>query len=255
MQLSAGYGEESGLPMKQRKMIRFFVPLGLLLLWYLAALLLNRPVLPDPVTVITAMFTRYPLELLQATGASLMRVFFGVVFAAVMGLLCALLAAVYPGFSDPFYTAVYFLHPIPKIALLPIAMLLLGMGEASKITIIFLICFFQFVISARDAIAATPTSALMLLCSLGANRLKLIRYAYFPAAIPGLFTGLRLSLGTALSVLFFTETFGTKYGLGAFIVDAWMRVSYSEMYAGILMLSLVGFALYKLVDTFSARRS
>jgi NitT/TauT family transport system permease protein len=59
---------------------------------------------------------------------------------------------------------------------------------------------------------------------------------------------MRVGLGTAISVLFFTETFGTEYGIGYFIMDAWMRVNYLEMYSGIVMLSIIGFAVFSTID-------
>ncbi|MGE5396821.1 MAG: ABC transporter permease, partial [Chitinophagales bacterium] len=63
----------------------------------------------------------------------------------------------------------------------------------------------------------------------------------------------RLALGTAVSILFFTETFGTEFGMGYFIMDAWMRVNYLEMYAGIIVLSFMGFCLFTAID-FSENR-
>jgi NitT/TauT family transport system permease protein len=55
-------------------------------------------------------------------------------------------------------------------------------------------------------------------------------------------------MATAVSVLFFTETFGTQYGMGYFIMDAWLRVNYLEMYAGIVVLSLIGLLLFGVID-------
>jgi NitT/TauT family transport system permease protein len=55
-------------------------------------------------------------------------------------------------------------------------------------------------------------------------------------------------MATAISVLFFTETFGTQYGMGYFIMDAWMRVNYLEMYSGIVVLSVIGLVLFISID-------
>ena len=59
-----------------------------------------------------------------------------------------------------------------------------------------------------------------------------------------------MAMATAVSVLFFTETFGTQYGMGYYIMDAWLRVNYLEMYAGILVLSAMGLLLFGLIDGF-----
>jgi NitT/TauT family transport system permease protein len=76
----------------------------------------------------------------------------------------------------------------------------------------------------------------------------MFRNVIIPASLPGILTALRISLGTALSVLFFTETFGTEFGLGYFIMDAWMRVNYIDMFSGILVLSIMGLLLFVLLD-------
>lgn len=78
--------------------------------------------------------------------------------------------------------------------------------------------------------------------------MQLFRYIIFPASLPEIFTAIRLSIGTSIAVLFFTETFATFEGLGFFIMDAWTRVNYSEMFAGIAALSFLGLSLFLLVD-------
>lgn len=69
-----------------------------------------------------------------------------------------------------------------------------------------------------------------------------------PASLSKVLTATRLALGTAVSILFFTETFGTEYGMGYFIMDSWMRVNYLDMYAGIVVLSFMGFCIFTAID-------
>ena len=69
-----------------------------------------------------------------------------------------------------------------------------------------------------------------------------------PASLPKFLTSIRVAMATAISVLFFTETFGTQYGMGYFIMDAWMRVNYLEMYSGIVVLSCIGLILFGVID-------
>jgi NitT/TauT family transport system permease protein len=66
--------------------------------------------------------------------------------------------------------------------------------------------------------------------------------------MPKFLTALRVAMATAVSVLFFTETFGTQYGMGYFIMDAWLRVNYLEMYSGIVVLSSIGLILFSTID-------
>jgi NitT/TauT family transport system permease protein len=134
------------------------------------------------------------------------------------------------------------------MALLPIVMLLFGLGEGSKIIMIFLIVVFQIIITARDAVREIPKEAYYSLDSLGANRLQIFREIIAPASLSEVITATRLSIGTAISVLFFTETYGTRYGMGYLIMDSWMRVNYVEMYSSIVVLSIMGLLIFSIID-------
>lgn len=74
-----------------------------------------------------------------------------------------------------------------------------------------------------------------------------------PAAYSAILNAIRIALGTAIAILFFTEVYGTSYGLGFFIMDAWGRLDYLDMYSGILVLSLVAFILFQLIDLAETR--
>ena len=84
--------------------------------------------------------------------------------------------------------------------------------------------------------------------------MALFRFVYMPASLPAILTALRLSIGTAVAVLFLAESFATTSGLGYYIlVQSWGRVAYQEMYAGVLAMSLMGVALYYLTDWLERR--
>jgi NitT/TauT family transport system permease protein len=143
---------------------------------------------------------------------------------------------------------VYLLHPLPKIAFLPVIMLFLGLGDPAKIFLIGIIIFGQILVSARDAARAVPEALIESLRSLGASRAALIRHVVFPYALPALLSALRVGLGTAIAVLFMAESFASEEGLGWYVIDAWTRVDYPDMYAAILALSIFGLACYLAVD-------
>jgi NitT/TauT family transport system permease protein len=86
------------------------------------------------------------------------------------------------------------------------------------------------------------------LFSLGAKNWEIFTNVVIPATISKVLTSLRIAIGTSISVLFFTETFGTEYGMGFYIVDAWMRFNYVEMYGGILVLSIFGLLMFFILD-------
>jgi NitT/TauT family transport system permease protein len=97
----------------------------------------------------------------------------------------------------------------------------------------------------RDEAANLHPELILSVRSLGAGRRALFRYVYFPASLPAMLTALRVSVGTAIAVLFIAEQSLTTYGLGYYIVvETYQVLRYPEMYAGILAMSLLGLALY-----------
>jgi len=122
------------------------------------------------------------------------------------------------------------------------------LGDTSKIFLITLIIFFQILMTARDAAVKVPPNSIISVQSLGANTADIYLHVIIPACLPDIFTAIRISLGTAISVLFFAESFATMQGLGYFIFDAWSRINYPEMFAGILAISLVGLFLFLVTD-------
>ena len=149
---------------------------------------------------------------------------------------------------------IYLLYPIPKIVFLPVILLLLGIGNLSKIFVISLSLFFQMLVVVRDEAANLRPELIASVRSLGAGRRALFRYVYLPACLPAVLTSLRVSIGTAIAVLFFAESFATTSGLGYYIiVETWGRLDYAEMYAGVVAMSLLGLALYFVVDRIQRR--
>jgi NitT/TauT family transport system permease protein len=221
---------------------------ALLILWEALSLAVPGGFIPDPVTV-TVRF----LELLPHTMWRHLLVSFGRIAAA---LAAALLIAVPAGMAigrnrllDRIFSPVaYLLYPVPKIALLPVIMLLFGLGNMSKVLIVFLVLFFQVLVATRDAARGIPAPYLLSLRSLGAHRAQTFLFLLWPALLPALLSSLRIGIGTALAVLFFAETFGTSLGLGWFVMESWMRMSYVDMFAGIVSLGLLGLGLFLCID-------
>jgi NitT/TauT family transport system permease protein len=185
--------------------------------------------------------------------ASLWRMMEGLSLSFLIAVPVGLLFAKYPKINKIGNPLLYFSYPVPKLALLPVVMLLMGIGESAKITMIVLILVFQIIVAIRDAARHIPPEDYHVLISLGANNRQLLRWVTLPAILPEALTSLRIAVGTSASVLFFTETFGTDKGLGFYIVDAWMRLAYKEMYTGIAVLSLIGLAIFSVIDLVEKR--
>jgi NitT/TauT family transport system permease protein len=149
----------------------------------------------------------------------------------------------------------FLLYPVPKVVLLPVIVVLFGLGDFPKVLLITLIVFFQLAIVTRDAAKQLPEQYLLSGRSLGMSPSQLRRRVLLPACLPHAATSLRVGLGTAVSVLFFSETFASVSGLGYYIHDAMSQRDYPKMYAGILALALLGFLLYLLLSLLERRVS
>ena len=230
--------------------LRMFA-LGILLclvLWWGMAQLLQMPVIPSPVQVLLRLAAKFPDTIAIHAGYSLMRIMLGLLAAVAVGYPLGVVMGYSPHANRLFAPILYLTYPVPKIALLPVVMLLFGVGETSKLLLVFLIIVFQVVVAVRDAVAVIPTETYAPLRVLGASFPQMMRHIIVPASLPKFITAVRVAMATAISVLFFTETFGTQYGIGYYIMDAWLRVNYLDMYAGIVVLSTMGLLLFILLD-------
>jgi NitT/TauT family transport system permease protein len=220
----------------------------LTIIWLIVSQLVDLPIIPSPVLVVENLADIFMKYIAIHSLYSLWRIGAGLLLAVAVGLPLGVIMGYFPQTDRFLAPVVYLTYPIPKIALLPILMLLFGVGELSKVFMIFLIIVFQVVVAVRDGIRAIPNETYYPLYSLGASFKDIFFEVLWPASLPKFITAIRVALATAISVLFFTETFGTQYGMGYFIMDAWLRVNYLEMYSGIVVLSLLGLILFTTID-------
>lgn len=232
-----------------RKRDLLLAAFALLAAWEIAALILNRDILPTPTTVLTTFVVELPRRLALDFLVSAWRVIASIALAILLGAPAGLVLGQFQRLNRFFAPLIYLTYPIPKIVLLPIIFLFLGIGDATKIAVVFLILFFQVLVVVRDQSAALRPELIYSVHSLGAGRRALLRFVYLPSTLPAILTALRLSVGTAVAVLYYAETFATDAGLGYYIA-AWSftRAAYPEMYAGVVAMSLLGLALYFVVD-------
>ena len=215
--------------------------------WHVLALALRSPALPGPAEALPVFVSLAP-ELLPHEALSLWRVVasmaIGTVLAVPLGLAIGRSAL-----ADSVFAPLMFLtYPVPKVVFLPVLLVIFGIGDISKIVLIATIVFFQILLTARDAARAIPEGAVLSVRSLGATRLDIARHVVFPAALPDIFTALRISTGTAVAVLFLAESIAGTDGLGWFIMDSWGRIDYPRMFAGILAMALAGVVLYETIE-------
>ena len=234
--------------MKRRLFASCFGAAFLFFAWLAAAEMVQLPVVPSPIRVAEKLGEIFYGGIAVHAAYSLGRIVAGLFCAVGVGLPVGVLMGWSRRADRLLSPLVYLTYPVPKIALLPIVMLLFGLGDGSKAIMLFLILVFQIVVAVRDGIRAVPEEVFYPLASLGAPFRVLLWEVLLPASLPKFMTAIRVAMATAISVLFFTETFGTQYGMGYFIMDAWLRVNYLEMYAGIVVLSAMGLALFGALD-------
>ncbi|RME77493.1 MAG: ABC transporter permease subunit, partial [Chloroflexi bacterium] len=216
-----------------------------LVIWQILSLLLNRSVFPPPTTVLVVFVQLLGKDLGWHFLVSAWRVLAAIVLSVAVAVPIGLGLGQTPSLNRLFSPLIYIAHPIPKIVFLPIILILFGAGDFSKIFIIGIILFFQILVVVRDEAAQLRPELIMSVRSIGAGRRALFRFVYLPATIPAVLTALRVSVGTAVAVLFFAESFATTSGLGYYIlVESWGALRYPEMYAGVLAMSLLGLLLY-----------
>lgn len=228
---------------------------GILAVWQALALVVHQDILPGPVEVlITFGVVMVKGGLAWHFLVSAFRVILSIALAVVIAAPMGLAVGLSRWGSAVAAPLIYLGYPIPKIVLLPILLMFLGIGDMTKVVMIFLILFFQVLLVVRDAAAGIRPELVQSVRSLGARRRHLLRYVYFPACLPAMLTALRVSTGTAIAVLFFVESFGTTSGLGYYIlVESWARLAYAQMYAGVLAMALLGLIFYFILDYLEKR--
>jgi ABC-type nitrate/sulfonate/bicarbonate transport system permease component len=231
--------------------------IGLLMffaIWQVLAWIIQRPIMPSPLEVLPifgrSLFGNLGIHLLASAGRVLAAIGVAVITAVPIGLGLGQL----PKVNRVFAPLIAIVYPIPKIVFLPVIYVLMGITDISKIFLIALIIFFQILVVVRDEAANLHPELILSVRSLGAGRRALFRYVYFPASLPAMLTALRVSVGTAIAVLFIAEQSLTTYGLGYYIVvETYQVLRYPEMYAGILAMSLLGLVLYFVIYNLELR--
>lgn len=215
--------------------------------WQLTSMALNTPALPAPLEAVSV-FVSFAPSLWPHFQISFLRILMALVIGVVFGLPLGLFLGRSTIVGSLFTPALYILYPLPKIVILPILLVLMGLGGAPKVALIAITVFFQVVIVMRDAARAVPEETVDSVRALGASRLDVWRHVVLPATLPQLFTTLRVSSAIAIAVLFIAEAFAGSTGLGYFIMNAWSMVSYPRMFAGIIALAFLGVVVYETFD-------
>lgn len=220
-----------------------------LALWQLLHMAVDSAILPGPVPAVLA-FLRGLSEgtLLQHLGVSLLRILIAMAIAMGIGVPLGLAMGTSRRADIVLSPVAYLLYPIPKVAFLPLFMVLFGLGDRSKILLIVAIVVFPILLAVRDGVKEIPEELHRSAVSLGLSRKQIYRELVLPAVLPQILSALRVSIGVSIATLFFSENYATSHGIGYFIMNSWVMADYVGMFAGILAMSLLGTFIFQAVD-------
>ena len=221
--------------------------LVLFLIWHIAAVLLYRRILPTPLITFEALIANRQV-IWTHTLYSLTRIGAGVGLALLVSIPMGMAMGYFKTLDKLLAPVTYILAPIPKIVFLPLIMVLMGMGETSRVSLLFLTIAFPITLATRDATRRIPQDLYAPLLAAKRSQSFIFYHVVFLGGLPAVFTALRLSLAVGISVLFISENYGTRIGLGHFIMDSWITLRYPSMFAGILSMGILGVILTALTD-------
>ncbi len=181
-------------------------------------------------------------ELLPHVGASLARALPGFAVGSLIGVALGLLAGVARSLDQLLSPIVFLTYPVPKIVFLPIVMLWAGIGDASKIAVIALACFYPCFINAYYGARGTSTIMVWSSRNMGARPAQTFRKVVIPSALPLVFAGLRVSLALSFILLFSTEMINARSGLGFLIRQSESSLRFDLMYVAIVAVAALGYA-------------
>jgi NitT/TauT family transport system permease protein len=216
--------------------------LWLLLWWAISVVGLVDPLfLPGP----GAVLRRFWLwlrdgDLLQDAGISTFRVMAGFLASAVMALPLGLFIGAYKPVRAFFEPLLEFARYLPAVAFVPVVLLWTGIGEASKITVIWIGTFFQMVIMLSEDVARVPLPHVEAARTLGASGREVVLLVLLRSAMPAMFDTLRITLGWAWTYLVVAEMVAANSGLGYAILKAQRFLQTDRIFVGIIVIGLIG---------------
>lgn len=237
-------GRREGLLLKTRNTaFAIWLPLVLILSWegLVAAGILDALFFPPPsalVQVVAEMIRDG--ELPRHLQATLSRMFQGFAVGTIAGLGCGLLMGAIPFVRRSLDPLVSALWASPKLTLLPMLIIIFGVGSAPRIILVALGCFIVVALHAVDAVRSVDPAYVELAKNYGADRVAVLHKVYLPAVLPAVFTATRLALGRALTITVSVELINSQEGLGHMIFLAWQSFMTERLYIGIIVTASMG---------------
>jgi len=237
---------------------RWLLPLGLIALllglWQLAsstgaiadALSLEDYLVPSPAEIATSLWENRGL-LAENAWVTLREILLGILCALAVGIGFAVLMHRWRVLRDAAYPLIVASQTIPIVVISPILLVWFGYGITPKIVIVALICFFPITVNALDGLRSVDPDAVKMMRSLNASRWQLFRRLEAPAALPSLFTGIKVSVVVAPIAAVFAEWVGAEAGLGRLIQSDTAYYLVARQFAAVVVLAAMALALIGLI--------
>lgn len=232
--------------MNRNRWLSLLSPIVLLAVWELSVQIgwINRIFLPPPSEVFSTLSDLVATgQIFRDTGISLMRVGLGFLLGGIPAIVVGLLMGVSPvmrALVQPLAAAIY---PIPKIALLPLIIVTLGIGETSKIATIAVSVFFLVVLNVASSVLQVDPRYFEVARSFGARPRDLFWTVALPGSLPGIMNSIKLGMGFALTLIVGVEFVGADSGIGWLIWQAYELYAIDRMIAGLVVVALVGWLI------------
>ena len=235
-------------------------PVVLILVWDAATRsgLVRSILLPFPIDVFKSflriLFDGYGgTSIFVHIGMSVYRVAVAFLAATVVGITLGLLRGWYRTIDAVLLVPAESIRPIPPLAFIPLFILWFGIGETSKILIIFYYSMLIIMLNTQSGVRSCPQDKIRAAQSLGAGSWQVFKYVIFPVALPQIVTGMRVGLAAALSILVASELLGGDLGIGFVIIDASTFFKTKEVFVGIMLIGILGFATDRGLHYFASR--
>ncbi|MBV8152495.1 MAG: ABC transporter permease [Candidatus Eremiobacteraeota bacterium] len=228
------------------RILRIVSPIGLLVIWEVTGRLgwLDTRFFPTP-SAIVGSFVQFIAsgEIVTNTAITLQRILVGGVAGGVPGILVGLLAGINRVARAAIEPIMSVLYPIPKIAIIPLLLLIFGFGEQEKYAVVAIGVFFIMAINTIAGVRQIDRTLLDVGRSFRVRRSSFYLRILLPGAMPNIFAGIKLSIGIAIVLAVAAEFTAAKSGLGFQIWNSWQTLQVERMYVGLVMISLLGYVL------------
>jgi NitT/TauT family transport system permease protein len=237
-----------------RKLLPWLVTIGFFLLWEVTCLVLrvDRFILPRPSEILAQLVKNWDAVAINSL-QTLYTTLAGFAVAVVVGLFLGLLVGASPGVYSGLYPILVGLNSIPKVAVVPVLVIWFGIGTVPAILTAFVISFFPIMVNVATGLATIEPELSDVLRSLGARKWQILRKVGLPRSMPYFFASLKVAVSLAFIGSIVAETVASDRGIGYLMISASARFDVPLVFAGLLVIALLGVAMYEIFSVIERR--